>query len=1440
MNPQSVPDITVAVMSYNNAAYLRQTLDSIFAQRGVSFEVLVFDDCSKDDSLDILRSYEGREHYHFEVNPQNLGVVGNATRCFESGRGRYVVVLGSDDFLYPGHLQSLFQALEDHPQAALAYSQCNWIDEHGNLVRYAEHPAHATRSYVGGRDEVVDLLRHDNYITPSAVMLRRSVYERIRLENGRLLHEGMIAGDWEFWIRIARVAPDFVFVRRPTVGYRVHSGQISQTFYSGDGPTLEHAFLLEYCLAQPDLLPRLRAAAEPIWNLFQQRLNGASSEVREQVRERSAAIRRQLFDTPAAAAGAEPLFSVILTTFNRPELLRDALASLAAQTFQDFEVVLVNDCGEPVEQLLQGYEFPISYLRLGRNSGLSAARNAAIRQARGRYLAYLDDDDTLLPQHFQRHAAAHADAECLVYTDTRYVLESLEGGRRQELSRQSSPVHGEFDLARLQVQNFIPVNAWTHPRSWIDEVGGFDEGLSALEDWDMLLRLSVGRRFSHVAEETVQVHVRQENPEQRMSARERKNFPALFRRLYERHAIETDGSVQQARAEFLAELDRERAGAGAGPVTPVEFRYCHRLSAQQLSAFQRRLGDHPGPRFEVVVLGGAEAAAQSSLASVAAQQLAAPSTWLPGEAGETPQQFWERVARHLAGSDAEWFYLLPAGDRLAEHALLLLADRILSGLPARCYYVDEDRLEGDQSHTPIFKPDFNLDLLRSYPYTGRNLCVARECLDELGGLRAEFAGLCVQDLQLRAAETFGLDSVGHVAEVLCHAAVPFAEWLVSDEVRQHGAALIAAHLARLGVPHTLQAGVTPGVNRIRYDYPQQPLVSILIPTKDQLAILRRCVESILEKTRYEHFEILIIDNDSQTEEARQWLAGIESMGSAQVRVLRYPGPFNFSAINNAAAREAKGEYLVLLNNDTAVVDADWLDELLNHGRRPEVGIVGAKLHYPDGRIQHGGVILGLNGPADHPFIGDPQHAAGYMQRLLVDQDYSAVTAACLLIRREVYEAVGGMDEVDFKVSYNDVDLCLKVREAGYLTLWTPYAALLHEGSVSQRELAADQREAKLRRFRGEQQAMYRKWLPLLAQDPAYNPNLSLQRAGFELDVARGVAWQPFVQPLMPRVVAYPADATGCGHYRVRQPFLAMQRQGLLEGALSSNLLDPVELQRFDADSVVLQRQVTDAQLDAIEQMKAFNRSFRVYELDDYLPNLPLKSLHRDEMPRDILRSLRRAVSMCDRFVVSTDALAESLADLHSDIRVLPNRLPVDWWEGRTSRRRVGRKPRVGWAGGVGHTGDLELIADVVRDLADEVDWVFFGLCPDKLRPYVSEYYPGVAIADYPERLASLDLDLALAPLEQNRFNDCKSNLRLLEYGVLGFPVVCSDVLCYRGDLPVTRVKNRYRDWVDAIRMHLSDLDATARIGDELQARVRRDWMLEGENLLNWGRAWLPD
>lgn len=880
----------------------------------------------------------------------------------------------------------------------------------------------------------------------------------------------------------------------------------------------------------------------------------------------------------------------------------------------------------------------------------------------------------------------------------------------------------------------------------------------------------------------------------------------------------------------------------------VEARVPTPVQSRMIEEHLRTIGD---PLLAVIVidLQGDESKVAATLASLALAD--APGSVLPlvlstvkEVTGEglgfqrmliNPEELAATLNQVVGGGGFDWLMLIEAGTTFTVGGLLCARLELAAAQGLQAVYADELLSDARGDLGAVFRPSFNLDLLLSLPSAmARHWLFGREALEGLGGFDDSYPAALELELITRLIEQYGTASIGHLDEPLLIAAAPSLED-VADEVR-----VIERHLQRRGYGHAQVLEHLPGRYRLHYGHVEQPLVSIIVPTKDQLPMLLRCVTSLLEKTRYLNYELLIVDNNSETPEALAWLDGVARMDASKVRVLRYPHPFNYSAINNMAAREAKGEYLVLLNNDTAIVQEDWLENLLNHGQRPEVGIVGAKLFYPDGRIQHAGVVLGLRGPSEHPFCGLPGDDAGYMQRLQVDQNYSAVTAACLLIRKSVYDEVGGLDEQAFKVSYNDVDLCLKVREAGYLTVWTPHARVIHEGSVSQKAIDPGVQEAKLKRFTAEQDAMYAKWLPLIARDPAYNPNLSLNGNGFEMESDTDLTWRPLSWRPLPVVMAHMGDMTGCGHYRIIKPFNAMEESGLIDGKLSQIMLDMPDFARYAPDAIVVQRQLSEHFHGWVNRVKTLTNTFKVYELDDYLPNLPLKSVHRGTFSKDVLKSLRKSLGFVDRFVVSTEPLAEALEGMHPNIRVMHNRLPLDWWGDLSSQRRQGRKPRVGWAGGSGHTGDLELIIDVVKDLADEVDWVFLGMCPEGLLPYLHEFHPGVHIDLYPAKLASLNLDLALAPLEDNLFNRCKSNLRLLEYGICGFPVVCSDIEPYRTDLPVTRVRNRYKEWGDAIRAHLQDLEGAAAMGDALQARVRAEWMLEGDNLLAWRKAWLPD
>lgn len=1416
--------VTVIIPTYNYGRFLEQALRSVLDQQLQGVEVLVLDNASTDNTAQLMQAYAGHPQVRYIRNRRNIGPSFNVINGFRMACGRYLTVLMADDFQHPGFLSRAVTLLEQRPEVALVYTSCRWVDEDGRELGVLNHPGHARSDYVGGRNEVAGLLEHDNYITPSATLYRRSAL----LEAWQFDPQLHGAGDWNCVLQLAGRYPDFAFFKSPGVSYRQHGTQHSQQFYRGSQPLQDHLRVLEGVFERQQLHLLGEQAASIKAHLLRRLQQYPAAESALQARARELCAR---LDELRDLAGT-PLFSIILTTFNRPQLLKDALDSLATQTLQDFEVILVNDHGCPVESLLENYAFALTYIRQGRNQGLSAARNAGLRLARGRFIAYLDDDDLYLPGHLETLAKAFAEhPDSVIYTAAEYVNERLEEGGRVEVSRHMPFAHQAYSKDRLFTQNYIPVNTWSHPRYMLEQVGEFDRGLAAFEDWDMLLRLAERYPFVYVAEVTAEVHQREASNQDHMLARQRNTFPALYRQFYERYQGSASDALRQARQRVLAHL--HDSPEQRLPSFTLEDWLAARLpTATENRLINEYLASHAGgPALQIIVLDpqGQTAALMQTLKSLSSEHClyatlsivvltvsAIPCTAATDKLhflAIQPQDWVQVLNQWLTESRADWFMLARAGDEFTPSGLMIAGLELAANPDCRAIYGDQLQRLGDGSLGGAFLPDFNLDFFLSVPVLmGRYWLFRRELVVQGGGFAADYAEAIEFELLTRLIEEGGLTGLGHIDEALLITAAP-ALRDNPDERR-----VIERHLARRGYQARLREGLA-GRYQLDYQHPQQPLVSIVIRADAPLAHLQRCIDSLLEQTRYAHYEVLLIEGDALPAATREWLCGVAALDDERMRYLPV-------RTINEAIDQLRGEYLLLLSAEAAVIQGDWLDELLNHAQRPEVGVVGGKLLNAAGRVQHAGLILGLRGVAARAFAGEALESTGYLQRLQVDQNYSAVSEACLLVRTQIFRQLGGLDEG--LSAFRDVDFCLRVHQAGYLVVWAARALLLHEGNWPTPTAA-------------EQERLYERYLPQLAHDPAYNRNLSLNGHGFQIESDSGLTWRPLTWRPLPVTLVHPADLYGCGHYRVLKPFAALKEAGLIDGMASCGLLQVADLQRCAPDVIILQRQIGDERLEAMRRIQKFSQAFTVYELDDYLPNLPLKSVHRGQMPKDVLKSLRRGLQCVDRFVVSTEALAEAFAGLHGDIRVVNNYLPVNWWGELAAQRRQGRKPRVGWAGGAGHTGDLELIADVVKALADEVEWVFMGMCPAKLRPYVHEVHDGVAIDAYPAALAALNLDLALAPLEQNLFNECKSNLRLLEYGACGFAVVCSDVRCYQQDgLPVTRVKNRFKDWLDAIRQHISDLDACAAQGDRLYAAVRQNWMLEGNNLQRWKSAWMPD
>lgn len=450
----------------------------------------------------------------------------------------------------------------------------------------------------------------------------------------------------------------------------------------------------------------------------------------------------------------------------------------------------------------------------------------------------------------------------------------------------------------------------------------------------------------------------------------------------------------------------------------------------------------------------------------------------------------------LGLATGEFIGLLDHDDLLAPDALAEVA-RTIEETDADLIYSDEDRLDSKgEREEPAFKPAWSPDLLLSCMYFG-HFCVYRKAIiDEIGGFRSPFDGSQDYDLALRFTERS--DSVAHIPKILYHwrkvASSASASAQARPTVIEAGKRALTEALDRRKIKGEVESERFFGFYRVKRKVTDAAKVSIIIPTRDGLKHLRRLIESIESKTDYKNYEIIIADNDSRE------TATLEYLKRSPHRTVLCAGSFNHSRINNLAARESDGRYLLFLNDDTEVINDEWLKAMIEHAQRPEVGAVGAKLLYRNARIQHAGIVLGVNGTAGHAHRHlDGYSSLGYLNYPNIIRNYSAVTAACLMTRREVFDEAGGFDEKKFPVSYNDVDLCLRLRKRNYLIVFTPYALLYHHESAT-RGLSRDPKEDR---------ALQTRWQNELVSDYYYNPNLTKDREDFSVDFSKAESLERF-------------------------------------------------------------------------------------------------------------------------------------------------------------------------------------------------------------------------------------------------------------------------------------------------------------------------------------------
>lgn len=581
--------ISIVIPAYNYARYLPDTLNSVLQQGVDDIEIIVCDDCSTDDTRAVVEGFAKQDsRIHYFLNEKNLGATPNINQGIKKANGDYIVLIGADDMLAPGSLNTLKQTLDGHPDCGYAFGRYTMINSHNQHIPL-QHPGWLDQDYFGSRDEFPNLLKFDCYINIGATMFRKETLgdedffdtSLSAFDSERFFR----ATDWEKMVKLSLRGVKSAFINKNISIFRLHDEQASSgDRYGRSGLAFfEHSILLEkYFTAEH--LERLLPYLADIIRLYQSKFEYFLSQALPEFQERKALAEQRANDiltgierlisqhsqdsaqsftestlpqesTAREANPDQPFFSIIFTTYDRPHLAVNALQSIADQSFRDFEVIVVNDGGLPQESLVEwlGKDIQVTYVRQP-NRGVAAARNLALRLSRGQYVVYLDDDDIMYSHHLARlHHEANKHPGALVFGNAHFVTEQLSCGLREETGRALMACK-QFDFNRLQITNYIPINVLAHPLLIIDQVGGFDETLPSHEDWDLLIRLSRTIPFVHFNDITVQVRRRLGNG-QEFDSRTVRGWQGMkqdFIEIYSRYSDMDIPEIKQGRAKVLA------------------------------------------------------------------------------------------------------------------------------------------------------------------------------------------------------------------------------------------------------------------------------------------------------------------------------------------------------------------------------------------------------------------------------------------------------------------------------------------------------------------------------------------------------------------------------------------------------------------------------------------------------------------------------------------------------------------------------------------------------------------------------------------------------------------------------------------------------------------------------------------------------------------------
>lgn len=1048
-----MPKVSVILTSYNHGKYICDAIDSILNQTFSDFELIIWDDASQDNSWEIICSYQDSRIRAFQNDETRRGIYGINRAISEVAQGEYIAIHHSDDMWEQDKLEKQVIFLDTHDQIGAVFTNVLPIGEDGEPFDREDH--FYFRIFEQPNRTRFEWLRYfflaGNALCHPSVLIRRSCYEDCGLYRFGLAQ----LVDFDMWSRLCLKHDIYVLPER-LVKFRVRDNEANS---SANRPETRIRHVYEFY----KLLQNYRNVKQynEFVQIFPEAVKYCSNE-KFDVDYALAMVCFELKPSPYALLFAQDiLFERIFDPERAIELSRHfnfdyrSFIALSAQ----HDVFALEELAH--SRLLLAKQDAELAERDGQISGLHQTvneREAQLAEQDGQIVG-------LLRAVTERDGQLHK------------LLHDIEAITRSTSWQITAPYRWMGHQAKrvLHVWRVLPTVLQRGGGAWAVATKACavfrHEGVSGIKRcWIKIqsqpeLPPVVMEEGGTVDRNDYQEWIRRYDT---LDEEGRQQILGCIASLVHRPLISIIIPGYDPPLQFFDEAIRSVRNQ-----LYQDWELCIADDASTNEAVRDilRRNASEDPRIRVVYReknGHISAASNSAL----------------------------EIAR------GEFIALLDHDDLLPEHALFHVVQAVNEHPVAAIIYSDEDKIdEAGQRYDPYFKCEFNYELMLSQNMICHLGVYRRDLVTQIGGFRLGLEGAQDYDLALRVIERIDPSLIVHIPRVLYHwRAIQGSTARSSNEkiyAAEAGRKAVAEHLERVGRKAMIMpAPEAPPMNRVRFVLPEElPLVSILIPTRDRAELLGMCLDSVFTKTSYPNYEVVIIDNGSVEAET---MALFERLPKGRVQVIRDDSPFNYSRLNNLGAKLTKGAVLCLMNNDIEILVPDWIEEMMSFALQPDVGCVGARLWYPDGTLQHGGVIVGLGGVAGHSHRHFPKGHPGYFGRAVLAQSLSAVTAACLMIRREVFEEVGGLDE-EFAVAFNDIDFCLRVRDKGYRNVWTPFAEMIHYESASRGYETTPERQ---KRFLAEIDFMKERWGEKLTVDPAYNPNLTLDHEDFSL------AWPP--------------------------------------------------------------------------------------------------------------------------------------------------------------------------------------------------------------------------------------------------------------------------------------------------------------------------------------------